>query len=105
MGERVEEEEKRLTNNPCNLYRNRTIGAIEKVVIIGGGPAGMTAAIYAARANLCPLVIAPPLGGQLMAKGVDVENYPGLPRENGGAIIQVMKTQARSFFAEMRDDF
>lgn len=102
--ERVEEEERRLTNNPCSLYRNRTSNAIEKVLIIGGGPSGMTAAIYAARANLCPLIIAPALGGQLMAKGVDVENYPGMPRENGGKMIQVMKQQARSFFTEVWDD-
>lgn len=103
---RVEEEERRLQNNPCSLYRNRTrgTGAIEKVVIIGGGPSGMTAAIYAARANLCPLVIAPSLGGQLMSKGVDVENYPGMPRENGGKMIQVMKGQARTFFTEVWDD-
>jgi thioredoxin-disulfide reductase len=101
---RVEEEERRLANNPCSLYRNRTAGAIEKVVIIGGGPSGMTAAIYAARANLCPLVIAPPMGGQLMAKGVDVENYPGMPRENGGKIVKTMKDQARSFFTEFWDD-
>jgi len=103
--ERVDEEERRLTNNPCSLYRNRTTGkAMERVVIIGGGPSGMTAAIYAARANLCPLVIAPALGGQLLAKGVDVENYPGMPRENGGKMIQTMKQQARSFFTEVWDD-
>jgi len=101
---KAEEEERRLSNNPCTLYRNRTAGAIERVVIVGGGPAGMTAAIYAARSNLCPLVIAPAIGGQLMAKGVDVENYPGLPRENGGEMIQVMKHQARSFYAEVWDD-
>lgn len=39
-----------------------------------------------------------------MAKGVDVENYPGTPRENGGKMIQVMKMQARSFFTEVWDD-
>lgn len=64
----------------------------------------MTAAIYAARANLCPLVIAPALGGQLMAKGVDVENYPGMPLQNGGKMIEVMKGQARNFFTEVWDD-
>lgn len=39
-----------------------------------------------------------------MAKGVDVENYPGMPRENGGKMIQVFKEQAQSFFADFLDD-
>lgn len=47
----------------------------ERVTIIGGGPAGLSAAIYAARAGLKPVVVAPPMGGQLQGKGVDVENY------------------------------
>jgi thioredoxin reductase len=50
------------------------------------------------------LFIAPALGGQLMAKGVDVENYPGMPRENGGKMIQVFKQQAQSFFADFMED-
>lgn len=51
---------------------------VEDVVIIGGGPAGLAAAIYAARAGLKPLIVAPAFGGQLLGKGVDVENYPGV---------------------------
>jgi len=103
--QQLEEEERRLANNPCSLSRNRTGGTLsERMVIIGGGPAGHSAALYAARANVCPLVIAPSIGGQLMAKGVDVENYPGLPLENGGKMIAIMKQQARSFFTEVWDD-
>merc|ERR1719265_2877171 len=74
------EEEKEWLQNPCLTNRKKSKGRLtEKVVIIGAGPGGAAAAIYAARANLCPLVIAPAAGGQLFAKGVDIENYPGLP--------------------------
>merc|ERR1719424_1340035 len=70
-----------------------------RVAILGGGPAGMTAAIYAARAGLKPVVIAPATGGQLMGKGVGVENYPGIMEANGGDIIKLMKNQAAKFSA------
>jgi hypothetical protein len=46
------------------------------MMIIGSGPAGLAAAIYAARAGLKPVIAAPPMGGQLQGKGVGVENYP-----------------------------
>mmetsp|Transcript_6925 Transcript_6925/g.10098 ORF Transcript_6925/g.10098 Transcript_6925/m.10098 type:complete len:653 (+) Transcript_6925:80-2038(+) len=76
----------------------------EKVVIIGGGPAGMSAAIYAARANLRPVVICPPMGGQLQGKGVDVENYPGLHNMTGPGVVAAMRQQAAEFGAVFESD-
>jgi len=71
----------------------------ERVTIIGGGPAGLSAAIYAARAGLKPVVVAPPMGGQLQGKGVDVENYPGLFNVTGPAVVSLMRNQAIEFGA------
>ena len=76
----------------------------ERLVIIGGGPAGMAAAIYAARAGLSPLVVAPTMGGQLQGKGVDVENYPGLHNMTGPAVVAAMRAQAAHFGAVFEDD-
>lgn len=79
-------------------------GYPEKMVIIGGGPAGWSAAIYGARAGLTPLVIAPSMGGQLQGKGVDVENYPGLNTATGPALVAAMRHQALHFGATVEDD-
>jgi len=74
---------------------------MENVIIIGSGPAGMTAAIYAARADLKPLVAAGVTWGGLLMWTTEIENFPGFPEGvMGPTLMMNMKTQAEKFGAQ-----
>lgn len=74
------------------------------VIIIGAGPAGVSAGIYAARQQLKILVISKDIGGQVAKKAVDIENYPGFEKISGPDLVELYKKQIKANELEVITD-
>ncbi|MCB0055569.1 MAG: thioredoxin-disulfide reductase [Caldilineaceae bacterium] len=79
---------------------------VENVIIIGSGPAGFTAGLYAARANLAPLLITGNDYGGQVSITYDIENYPGFPESlSGPELVEKFKEQAEKFGTRVEFDY
>jgi thioredoxin reductase len=74
------------------------------LIIIGGGPAGITAGIYAARQKIKTLLITKDFGGQVAKKAVAIENYPGFEEISGIELIEKFKKQLQRYEIDIEKD-
>lgn len=77
---------------------------IYDLIIVGAGPAGVSAAIYAARQKLNLLVLSKDMGGQIAKKAVDIENYPGFDKISGPDLIKIFEEQLKKNNIEVAFD-
>lgn len=90
----------------ANGHVNGAESQVENVIIIGSGPAGFTAGLYAARANLSPLLITGNEYGGQVSITYDIENYPGFPESlSGPDLVEKFKQQAEKFGTRVEFDY
>lgn len=95
-----------MTTSQNGNYRDKSSGEVENVVIIGSGPAGFTAGLYTARANLNPILLTGHDYGGQVSITYEVENYPGFPDSlSGPDLVDKMKIQAEKFGCRVEFDY
>lgn len=95
-----------LYTNGAGAHHNGAHDGVENVIIVGSGPAGFTAGLYTARANLNPLLITGNEYGGQVSITYEVENYPGFPESlSGPELVEKMKTQAEKFGCRVEFDY